>query len=99
MKATQTHTNFVKWLSAEDMHNDSKEWVLERMNAALQLILTNNYPIEDFFIYMAPPHKEADDININPRLLKVNVINSSDTKTFDTDVIKRFLDDLKTEVE
>jgi hypothetical protein len=29
MKATQTHTNFVKWLSAEDMHNDSKEWVLE----------------------------------------------------------------------
>lgn len=79
--------------------NVSKEWVLERMNAALQLILTNNYPIEDFFIYMAPPHKEADDININQRLLKVNVINSSDTKTFDTDVIKRFLDDLKTEVE
>ena len=29
MKATQTHTNFVEWLSAEDMHNDSKEWVLE----------------------------------------------------------------------
>ena len=29
MKATQIHTNFVKWLSADDMHTDSKEWILE----------------------------------------------------------------------
>ncbi|MEO6330152.1 MAG: toll/interleukin-1 receptor domain-containing protein, partial [Ginsengibacter sp.] len=35
----------------------SREWVLERMSAALQLIITNNYPIEEFYIYMAPPHK------------------------------------------
>jgi hypothetical protein len=50
----------------------SKEWVLERMSAALQLIITNNYPIEDFFIYMAPPNKEANNISINQRFLKVN---------------------------
>ena len=29
MKATQIHTKFVKWLSADDMHTDSKEWILE----------------------------------------------------------------------
>ncbi|ARV07122.1 hypothetical protein BTO04_10675 [Polaribacter sp. SA4-10] len=29
MKTTQTHTNFTEWLSVEDIHNDSKEWLLE----------------------------------------------------------------------
>ena len=79
--------------------NVSKEWVIERMNAALQLILTNNYPIEDFFIYMAPPHKEADDININQRLLRVNVINSSEAVELNTDVVEQFLNDLKSKAK
>ncbi len=77
--------------------NVSKEWVIERMNAALQLILTNNYPIEDFFIYMAPPHKEASDISINQRLLKVNVINSSQDQLINEEVVDKFLHDLKLE--
>jgi hypothetical protein len=77
--------------------NVSKEWVIERMNAALQLILTNNYPIEDFFIYMAPPHKEAGDISINQRLLKVNVINSSKDQMINEEVFDKFLQDLKLE--
>ncbi len=76
--------------------NVSKEWVLERMNAALHLILTNNYPIEDFFIYMAPPHKEADDIQINQRLLKVNVVDGSNENNLNSDTFKRFMEDLKT---
>ena len=29
MKTTQTHTGFTEWLSVEDIHNDSKEWILE----------------------------------------------------------------------
>jgi GTP-binding protein EngB required for normal cell division len=29
MKTKQINTNFVKWLSAEEMHNDSKDWLLE----------------------------------------------------------------------
>jgi len=29
MKTTQTHTKFKEWLSVEDIHNDSKEWLLE----------------------------------------------------------------------
>ncbi len=75
----------------------SKEWVLERMSAALQLIITNNYPIEDFFIYMAPPHKEAADISLNQRFLKVNVIDSSNNPVLDKVTLAQFLTDLKTD--
>ncbi len=76
----------------------SKDWVLERMSAALQLIITNNYPIEDFFIYMAPPHKEANDISLNQRLLKVNVINSSDKTVLTEQEMHDFVSALKTGV-
>lgn len=75
--------------------NVSKEWVLERMSAALQLIITNNYPIEDFFIYMAPPHKESNEININQRFLKVNVVDGSNAGANEA-VINQFLNELKT---
>jgi hypothetical protein len=70
---------------------------MERISVALRLILNNNYPIEDFFIYMAPPHKEAADIAINQRFLKVNVIDSSNKKVLDKAVLQKFLTDLKTE--
>ncbi len=73
----------------------SKEWVLERMSAALQLILTNNYPIEDFFIYMAPPHKEDADITLNQKFLKVNIVNSSNTESIGQDELEQFLHALK----
>ncbi len=76
--------------------NVSKEWVLERMSAALQLIITKNYPIQDFFIYMAPPHKEANDIAIRQKFLKVNVIDSSNNPVLNQAMLTRFLHDLKT---
>jgi len=75
----------------------SKEWVLERMSAALQLIITNNYPIEDFFIFMAPPHKEAGGIALNQRFLKVNVIDNSNDSVLDKAAIDQFLSSLKTD--
>lgn len=74
----------------------SKEWVLERMSAALQLIITNNYPIEDFFIYMAPPHKEADDISIRQKFLKVNIVDSSNNQLLDKTALQQFINNLKT---
>lgn len=79
--------------------NSSKEWVIERMNAALQLMLKNNYPIEDFFIYMAPPHKEADNLNINQRLLKINIVNKSGDAKIESDTLDKFLADLKAKAE
>ena len=74
----------------------SKDWVLERMSAALQLIITNNYPIEDFYVYMAPPHKETGDIGLNQRFLKVNVINSSDNQVMNQDQLQHFIQSIKT---
>lgn len=73
----------------------SKEWVLERMSAALQLIITNNYPIEDFFIYMAPPYKEANNIFLNQRFLKVNVVDSSKSVSMNKDELQQFVNALK----
>ena len=74
----------------------SKDWVLERMSAALQLIITNNYPIEDFFIFMAPPRKEESDIKLNQRFLKVNVINGSTTESMEKMDLQQFLEAIKT---
>ena len=73
----------------------SKEWVEERMKAALQLILTNNYPIEDLFIYMAPPHKGTADITLNQKFLKVNIVNSSNKESIGQDELDQFLHALK----
>ena len=74
----------------------SKEWVRERMSVALELIITNNYAIEDFFIYMAPPLKETNNLFINQRFLKVNVIDSSKNTIMDKDVLQNFLNELNT---
>lgn len=75
--------------------NVSREWVLERMSAALQLIVTNNYPIDDFYIYMAPPNKMNDDIKLNQRFLKVNVLNNSDQPGLTGVLLDNFITNLK----
>ncbi|MEM8509310.1 MAG: toll/interleukin-1 receptor domain-containing protein [Bacteroidota bacterium] len=73
----------------------SKEWVLERMSAALQLIITRNYPVEEFFVYMAPPEKRANEILINQKFLQINVVDQSKKKTLDKIGLHKFLNDLK----
>jgi len=73
----------------------SKEWVLERMSAALQLIIRNNYPIDNFIIYMAPPHKESDDILLNQRFLKVNIVDSSNNVTLNDHIVNELIRNLK----
>lgn len=76
----------------------SKEWVLERMSAALQLIINNNFPIEDFFVYLAPPHKDVNDISLKQKFLKINVFDSSNSVAVDTLGLQKFLSDLKADV-
>jgi hypothetical protein len=73
----------------------SKDWVLERMSAALQLIITNNYPIDDFIIYMAPPHKELNEISLNQKFLRVKIVNSSNSIDLDEDALKELITNLK----
>jgi len=61
----------------------SKDWVLERMKAALQFIAANKYPKKDFFVLMVPPHKDPNDISLKQQFIKVNIINNSDTPQLD----------------
>ncbi|WP_428663018.1 toll/interleukin-1 receptor domain-containing protein [Runella sp.] len=73
----------------------SKEWVLERMSAALQLIVTNNYAIDDFYVYMAPPNKMNNEIKLNQRFLKVNVVNNSANPDLNAEMLDAFIKKIK----
>ncbi len=73
----------------------SKEWVFERMSAALHLIITNNFNIDDFFIFMAPPHKEKNSIQLNQRFLKISVIDNSDNPVLDKEKVDKLLTELR----
>jgi hypothetical protein len=75
----------------------SRDWVLERMSAALQLIITNNYTVDDFYIYLAPPHKDPNDISLKQRFLKVSVIDGSNNPHLDDVSMQQFLKNLKGE--
>ena len=70
------------------------EWVSERMKAALQLILSNQYPVKEFFVFMLPPHKDPHD-KIAEQQFKVNVVNNSDTAQLDINVLELLLKSLK----
>jgi hypothetical protein len=74
--------------------NVAAEWVSERMKAALQLILTNQYPLKEFFVFMLPPHKEPND-KIIEQQFKVNVVNNSDTLQLDMSALELLLKSLK----
>ena len=73
----------------------SKDWVVERMNAALQLIVANNYAIDDFFVFMVPPHKDTNEISLKQRFLKLNVFNFSDKPSIDTNALDDFFNNLR----
>lgn len=74
----------------------SKDWVEERMKAALQFIASNHYPIKDFFVFMVPPHKEANEISLKQQLIKINIVNNSDTLQLDFNTLQQFFTSIKT---
>ncbi len=73
----------------------NKEWVQERMNAALQLIVANNYPVEEFYVYLAPPYKDPGEIGMKQRYLKLNVFDNSNSTQMDAKTIDSMLRNLK----
>ncbi len=75
----------------------SKEWVRERMSAALQIIVSNNFPVEDFYIYMGPPHKDNSEISMNQNFLKVNIFNNSNSQFIEPNLLSQFIHNLKGE--
>jgi len=72
-----------------------RDWVIERVSAALQLIVTNNYAIDDFYIYLAPPIKMDDDIKLNQRFLKINILNNSADNSVTNGILDKFILNLK----
>lgn len=73
----------------------SKDWVLERMSTALQLIVTNNIPIEEFYLIMVPPKKNINDILLRQRVLNINIINNSETPKIKVETVNLFLESLR----
>lgn len=71
------------------------DWVRARMNAALQSIVTNDYAVEEFIVFMVPPHKDPGDITIKQRVLKLNVVNNSDTPQLNTLALQQFIQNIK----
>jgi len=73
----------------------SRDWVTERMKAAIQLIVENGYPIKDFFVLMLPPHKDGDLLTIKQNAVRINVINNSDAHHLDTNALQQFFNKIK----
>jgi hypothetical protein len=71
------------------------DWVSERMKAARQFIVLNDYPIEEFYVYLLPPHKDPNDKSLKQRFIKVNVLNNSDMSQLDIITLKQLLENIK----
>jgi hypothetical protein len=71
------------------------DWVRGRMTTALQSIVSNLYPVEEFIVFMVPPHKDPRDISLKQWVLKVNVINNSDTPQLDLTSLQPFIESIK----
>ncbi len=74
--------------------NIAADWVAERMKAARQLIVSNHYPVKDFFVLMLPPHKDPND-NIIEQQFKVIAVNNSDQLQLDINALELLLKSLK----
>jgi hypothetical protein len=71
-------------------------WVQRRVHAAMKLIINNEYPADEFFIFLLPPHKNPKEIAFERRFLKVNVIDNSDALQLDKATLQQFFQSLKT---
>lgn len=73
----------------------SKDWVIERMNAALQVIVEHNYFVDDFIVVMLPPHKDNSEFVLRQRFVKVNVFDYSDQPITEGGRLDDFFNKLK----
>ena len=73
----------------------AKDWVLERLSAALQLIVAKNYAISTCGVYLAPPKKETEEVQINQRLLKVHVLDNSASSSFNPKTLAPLLENMR----
>lgn len=69
----------------------SSYWISERINAAMQLMVSNSYSKKDFYVFMIPPHKtQADVPPFESPYLPINIINCSDAMQLDSATMQLF---------
>lgn len=73
----------------------SRDWVIERMKAAVQLVVEKKYPIKEFFVLMLPPHKDPGLITLGQSAVRINIINNSDALQLDPDAMQQFFKSIK----
>ncbi|WP_149276190.1 toll/interleukin-1 receptor domain-containing protein [Pareuzebyella sediminis] len=79
----------------------SRDWVQSRINTVANKLLWNDSPIEDIYIYAAPPDKASNDDlmlkvkNING--VPVNIIDYSKHEVLDTNLLEQFISNIKGE--
>ena len=59
-----------------------KDWVIERLGVALQLIVAKNYPVTACGIYLAPPQKKTEDIQFKQKFIEVQLLDNSTSDQF-----------------
>ncbi|MGB5236844.1 MAG: TIR domain-containing protein [Flavobacteriaceae bacterium] len=76
----------------------SKEWVESRFTQAMGKLMFDKGPVEDIFIYITPPAKDAEDLikagNTVINNIKVNVVNHSDQENVNPEIIEDFMSNL-----
>ena len=72
---------------------NNKDWVDIRVKNTMKKLMEFDRFDQDIFIYMTPPHKDADELKIGQSPL-VKVIDNSDNPIMDDDLFKQFLKDL-----
>ena len=73
----------------------SRDWVIERMKAAVQLVVSKKYPIKEFFVLMLPPHKDPNSITLDQSAVRINVINNSDALQLDPNALQQIFKSIK----
>lgn len=73
----------------------SRDWVVERMKAAIQLVVSKKYPIKEFFVLMLPPHKDPDPLALDQSAVRINVINNSDALQLDPNALQQIFNSIK----
>lgn len=69
----------------------SSDWITERINAALQLIVSNKYPKKDFYVFTVPPHKEATDLTLfQTWYLPIQIFDNSNATQIDFATLQHF---------
>jgi hypothetical protein len=65
------------------------------VNATEQLLVSYNYPINELFVLLLPPHKDPGSLKFEQTAIKITVMNNSDKAELDRDVLRPFLKSLK----